>query len=332
MQHITNGKQRVLVCPLDWGLGHATRCIPLIYTYLSKGHTVLLGGSGPSLRVLQQTFPQLQVINFPSFTLQYSRGASQVGAVLKALPRLLKHTWWEHKRLPQLIQQYGITQVVSDNRFGLFTKQVPCYYITHQLHVKLPQPFGFLEPLVARLHRNLMNQYTACWVPDFANKAVSLAGDLSHPKRLPNRVHYIGPLSRFADASTIDSSCLQQSKSTSLTLALLSGIEPQRTIFETYLLDSLQLEPSDRVVLVQGKPQESTPMYYHGKVEVYASLPTQQLAQLLQQASHIICRSGYSTIMDLHALQKLSVTTWVPTPGQPEQEYLARYLRTKDFC
>jgi uncharacterized protein (TIGR00661 family) len=322
-------KQRILVCPLDWGLGHATRCIPLIFSYLEQGHQVLLAGSGPSLQVLKQTFPQLPVVDFPSFTLQYSRGSSQIWAVLKAMPRLVRHTYWEHKHLPMLIQQYGITQVLSDNRFGLFCKQVPCYYLTHQLHIKLPRPFGFLESLVARLHRSVIHRYTACFVPDFEDLSHSLAGELSHPKRLPNRVQYIGPLTRFSLSESSPAPAINTSKT--LTVAVLSGVEPQRSIFEKYLLDSLQLEPAQRVVLVQGKPTENKPMQLHGKVEVYASLPTQDLRQLLLQATHIICRSGYSTVMDLHALGKLSVTTWVPTPGQPEQEYLATYLRTKDF-
>lgn len=322
-------KQRILVCPLDWGLGHATRCIPLIFSYLEQGHQVLLAGSGPSLQVLKQTFPQLPVVDFPSFTLQYSRGTSQVWAVLKAMPRLVRHTYWEHQRLPFLIKQHGITQVLSDNRFGLFCKQVPCYYLTHQLHIKLPRPFGFLEPLVARLHRSVIHRYTACLVPDFEDLSRSLAGELSHPKCMPARVQYIGPLTRFSQSESSPVPAVNTSKT--LTVAVLSGVEPQRSIFEKYLLDSLQLEPAQRVVLVQGLPTENKPMQLHGKVEVYASLPTQDLRQLLLQATHIICRSGYSTVMDLHALGKLSATTWVPTPGQPEQEYLATYLRTKDF-
>lgn len=328
--HTFTNKQRILVCPLDWGLGHATRCIPLIYAFLKEGHTVLLAGSGPSLLRLKQEFPQLQAIDFPSFTLQYSKGTSQVWAVVKALPRLVKHTQWEHRALPSLLAHYNITMVVSDNRFGLFTHLVPCAYLTHQLWIKLPSPFTFLEPLVARWHRRIIAKYTYCWVPDYADIDASLAGELSHPKRVPANVMYVGPLSRFSLPHASHRSALPTSENT-LTLALLSGVEPQRSIFEQYLLDSLQIEPANRVVLVQGLPQTTQPPYKNGKVEVFPYLSTEQLLPLLQQATRIICRSGYSTVMDLAALGKLQQAVFVPTPGQSEQEYLAQYLRTKHF-
>ena len=319
-----NGKKRILVCPLDWGLGHATRCIPLIYAFLHEGHEVLLAGSGPSAELLRQEFPHLTFIPFESFTLRYSSGASQVGAVLKALPRLFRRIKTEQQELVSIVQSYAITDVVSDNRFGCYCKEARSIYITHQLRVKLPSPFGFLEPLVARWHRRIIQKYDACWVPDYEDAACSLAGELSHPKKMPKHVTYIGPLSRFSKAE-------YPKGETTLTVAVLSGIEPQRSIFEQYLLDSLQIEPASKVVLIQGMPEKKNIPYRVGKVEVYPSMPTQQLQDLLMQATHIICRSGYSTIMDLEAIGKLQVATFVPTPGQPEQEYLATYLSTKKF-
>ncbi len=317
-------RKRILVCPLDWGLGHASRCIPLIYAFLEEGHEVLLAGSGQSAQLLKQEFPTLTFIPFESFTLRYSAGTSQIGAVLKAFPRLLKRIKTEQKELASIVQAYAITEVVSDNRFGCYCKAVKSIYITHQLRVKLPSPFGFLEPLVALWHRRLIEKYDACWVPDYEDADKALAGELSHPKKRPNNVTYIGPLSRFVKSEPQDAS-------TRLTVAVLSGIEPQRSIFEEYLLDSLQIEPAERVVLVQGLPDKSSEPRCVGKVEVYPSMSTQPLQDLLLQATHIICRSGYSSVMDLAAMGKLSVVTFVPTPGQPEQEYLASYLRAKKF-
>ena len=319
-----SGKQRILVCPLDWGLGHASRCIPLIYDFLNQGHEVLLAGSGASAQLLQQEFPTLTFIPFESFTLRYSAGSSQIGAVLRAFPRLLKRIKTEHKELASIVKSYAITQVVSDNRFGCYCKEVKSIYITHQLWVKLPSPFGFLEPLVASWHRGIIEKYDACWVPDYEEAEKSLAGELSHPKVMPNNVTYIGPLSRFDRPE-------KQGELSTLTVAVLSGIEPQRSIFEQYLLDTLQIEPSDKVILVQGLPQKGVQPFTVGKVTVYPSLPSAQLQVLLQQASRIICRSGYSSVMDLAILGKLSATTFIPTPGQPEQEYLAGYLRAKKF-
>lgn len=318
------GKQRILVCPLDWGLGHASRCIPLIYDFLNQGHEVLLAGSGASAQLLQQEFPTLTFIPFESFTLRYSAGSSQIGAVLRASPRLLKRIKTEQEELASIVKLYAITLVVSDNRFGCYCKGVRSIYITHQLRVKLPSPFTFLEPWVARWHRNIIEKYDECWVPDYEEAEKSLAGELSHPKVMPNNVTYIGPLSRFDRPE-------KQGELSTLTVAVLSGIEPQRSIFEEYLLDSLQIEPAERVVLVQGLPDKGSEPHCVGKVEVYPSMSTQPLQDLLLQATHIICRSGYSSVMDLAAMGKLSVATFVPTPGQPEQEYLAWCLRTKKF-
>lgn len=321
---MTENKQRILVCPLDWGLGHASRCIPLIYAFLRKGHEVFLAGSGVSATLLTQTFPTLPFIPFTSFTLRYSAGTSQVGAVLKALPRLFNSIKAENKELARIVEKYGITQVISDNRFGCYHAAVKSVYITHQVWVKLPAPFGWLEPLVAHWHRKIMEKYAECWIPDFQDAKESLAGTLSHPKRLPANARYIGPLSRFAAEH-------KPTDLQSLTIAVLSGVEPQRSIFEQYLLDSLQIESANRVVLVQGLPNAECKPFKVGRVEVYPTMPTDVLQPLLQQATHIICRSGYSSVMDMHALGKLSVCTFIPTPGQPEQEYLAQYLRAKHF-
>lgn len=317
-------QQRILVCPLDWGLGHATRCIPLIYTFLKQGHQVFIAGSGPSYRLLCQEFPTLVAIDFLSFTLRYSSGTSQVGAVLKAFPRLVYRTLQEHKELKRIVRQYAITQIVSDNRFGCYHPAVKSIYITHQLAIKFPSPFCFLEPLAAYCHRKLIRKYDECWIPDYESQTACLAGELSHQLPFPQNCKYIGPLSRFSMPQ-------QPVQTRSLTVAVVSGVEPQRTIFEQYLLDSLQVDASQQVVLVQGLPQYAGREYWKGKVRVVASMPAAELCQLLLQAERIYCRSGYSSIMDMHAIGKLNVTTFVPTPGQPEQEYLAAYLRTKNL-
>ena len=316
-------QEKILICPLDWGLGHASRCIPLIYAFLQQGHEVLYAGSGDAFALLQREFPQLTGIDLPSFTLRYSSTSSQVWAVAKALPRLLRMSIAEHRRIRKIVREYGITRVVSDNRFALYGCGCECVYLTHQVWVKLPQSVAWLEPLVAFLHRKIMQRYDACWIPDYAERELSLAGELSHPRKLPANAQYIGPLSRFVPVA--------DKETTSLTMAVLSGVEPQRSLWEALLLEQLQQDEACRVVLVQGLPQKEVVPYKVGRVEVYASMPTEQLQQHLMQASHIICRSGYSSIMDMAALGKMAQTTFVPTPGQSEQEYLAVYLNAKNF-
>ena len=312
--------RRILISPLDWGLGHASRIIPLINRYLEQGDNVIIAGSGLSLNLLKKQFPTLQSIEIPSFKMKYSAGKSQVWAVAKAFPKLIYYSIREHKALKRIVKEEKIDFVISDNRFGLYHKSVPCAYITHQLMIKLPRGWSFLEGFVAFVHRSIINKFTECWVPDFKESERSLAGELSHPAKLPRNVKYIEPISRFA------STRVNKLLTPNLALAILSGAEPQRTIFEKELLVSLQNYPHENIILVQGKIEAEQKVTKVGKVTVYNFMSTEQLQEHILKADEIICRSGYSSIMDLYALGKLKNATLIPTPGQTEQEYLAEYI------
>ena len=350
--------RRILISPLDWGLGHASRIIPIINRLLEQGDNVIIAGSGLSLNLLQQHFPQLKSIEIPSFKMKYSAGKSQVWAVIKAFPKLIYYSIREHKALKRIVKEENIDFIISDNRFGLYHKTVPCAYITHQLMIKLPRRWSFLEGLVAFVHRCIINRFTECWVPDFAPLDKSLAGELSHPNKKPRNVKYIGALSRFSkrctpygratvgdtitQASPLRSDTCLQKRITpygrenitpnssllipNLALAILSGAEPQRSIFEKKLLASLQNNPHENIILVQGKVEAEQKVTQVGKVKVYNFMNTQELEEHILKADEIICRSGYSSIMDLYALGKLKNATLIPTPGQSEQEYLAEYI------
>ncbi len=316
--------RRILISPLDWGLGHASRIIPLIDKYLELGDNVIIAGSGMSLNLLQKQFPHLQSIEIPSFTMRYSAGKSQVWAVAKAFPSLIYYSIKEHKALKRIVNDENIDFIISDNRFGLYHKSVPSAYITHQLLIKLPKGWSWLEPFAAFVHRCIINKFTECWVPDFESCQNSLAGELSHPTKLPKNVKYIGVLSRFnlseRSVGTLGSCVRNQ------ILAILSGAEPQRTMLEEELLISLQEDQHENIILVQGKVEAEQKVSKVGKVTVYNYMNTEQLQEHILKADEIICRSGYSSIMDLYALGKLKNATLFPTPGQSEQEYLAEYI------
>ena len=343
--------RRILISPLDWGLGHASRIIPLINRHLEQGDNVIIAGSGLSLNLLQKHFPTLRSIEIPSFKMKYSAGKSQVWAVAKAFPKLVYYSFKEHKALKRIVKEENIDFIISDNRFGLYHKTVPCAYITHQLMIKLPRPWGFLEHFVAFVHRCIINKFTECWVPDFKEVEHSLAGELSHPAKLPRNVKYIGAISRFAirripyghatigypitQASPLCSdTCLQnritpygrENITPNFVLAILSGAEPQRSIFEQELLSKLQNYPHENIILVQGKIEAEQRKTKVGKITVYNFMSTEELQENILKADEIICRSGYSSIMDLYALGKLQNATLIPTPGQTEQEYLAKYI------
>ena len=313
--------RRILISPLDWGLGHASRIIPLINRYLEQGDNVIIAGSGLSLSLLEKQFPTLESIEIPSFSMRYSAGKSQVWAVIKAFPKLIYYSIREHSALKRIVKEENIDFIISDNRFGLYHKTVPSAYITHQLLIKLPKGWAWLEPFVAFVHRGIINRFTECWVPDFEDMSESLAGELSHPNKKPRNVKYIGTLSRFQLGVRSEELGVRN-----LVIAILSGAEPQRSIFEKELLVSLQSKPHENIILVQGKIEAEQKVSKVGKVTVYNFMSSEELQEYILKADEIICRSGYSSIMDLYALGKLQNATLIPTPGQTEQEYLAEYI------
>ena len=317
---------KILVAPLNWGLGHATRCVPLIDKWLQEGHEVVLGGDGDSLIWLYRHFPSLRFVELAPLDLRYSRSKSQVGAILRALPKLIRFSWMDHILVNRLVEQEHFDLIVSDNRFGLWTKKVKSVYLTHQLTIAMPRFWRWLEPLACGLHKWVYTHYNEVWVPDYEDERKALAGRLSHPKRLQKNVQYIGPLSRFQRVES------RKSKVERLisyhTVCVLSGLEPQRSIMEEELLRRYN-DSKERVLIVRGKVTEPYVMLQHRKISLVPWLKDEALAQALQEAEHIICRSGYSSVMDLHILGVSNKTEWIPTPGQPEQEYLATLLSLK---
>ena len=311
---------KILIAPLNWGLGHATRCIPLVRQYLERGDEVVLGGDGESLFLLQRHFPQLRVIQLPSLELRYAANDQQRGFYLRAIPALLRFTIADHYYLRQQLAIEHFDLIISDNRFGLFTRQTRCVYITHQLYVRLPRRLRIFQPLARAIHACVFKRYHEVWVPDFANSENSLAGELCHGGCFDTYVKYIGPLSRFASSEGTPKELRRNSEYS--VVAILSGLEPQRSIFEQAILERYANTP-DKVLIVRGKVAEAQTKISRNNITMVASLSDQALLEVMEQATTIIARSGYSTIMDLAVLGLLHKAELHPTPGQSEQEYLA---------
>lgn len=294
---------KILVAPLNWGLGHASRCIPLVARFLSEGHEVVLGGDGDSLQLLRSHFPELEVMDLAPLDLHYGQTSSQIGTLLVQLPAMIRWCRADNRRINSVQKIYHFDRIVSDNRFGLFVTDSECetIYITHQLHICLPYVMRWMESLAEWIHGRIIAQYNRCWIPDYA-EFPGLAGRLSHPRTLPHHAQYIGPLSRF---STITP---HNHVSPITSVALISGLEPHRSLFEARLRE-------------EAKGDEAHWLFLTGRMDKKQPLDS-EVADALCNADRIYCRSGYSTIMDLHVLGVLSRAVFTPTPGQSEQEYL----------
>lgn len=313
---------KVLICPLNWGLGHATRCIPIIRQYLAEGNEILIASDGYPQEILKENFPELIHLTFKSYDIRYSSTDSQLGAMFRSLPRIFRGIISERLWIRKVVKKEKIDLIISDNRFGLWHKKVKSIYITHQLMIKMPAFMGFAEIIVWMGHRFFINRFTECLIPDFAGKT-NLSGDLSHKYPLPANARFIGPLSRFEDPDNYNSELILD------IFILISGPEPHRTIFEEQMMKAF--ENSDKsIVIVRGLPNEnSLPDLPEGRIRIFNHLASDDLAKFILASKQIICRSGYTTIMDLYQLNCLSKADFHPTPGQTEQEYLKEHLRNQ---
>lgn len=302
-----------MVAPLDWGLGHATRCIPIIRELELLGATPILGGSGNSLQLLQQEFRTLESIELPDYQVSYPQGKNMAGHFIFEAPRLLRRIGLENQVLQSKIKEHQLDAVISDSRFGLWTNQVPTAFVSHQLWIRSP----FLQGLVRYLNKQYIQRFGACWIPDFAENN-NLAGALSHPSLEKPVCTYVGPLSRFKSGIATETQWDH--------IAIVSGPEPQRGKLEKLLNEQLSVLEGKHLMVcgIPGKRVERQV----GNLKVVNHLTAVELEAAINQAAHVICRSGYSSLMDLAVLGKPALL--IPTPGQTEQEYLAHLAMDQD--
>lgn len=309
---------RVLLAPLDWGLGHATRCVPLVRLLQEQGCEVVLAADAAVAALLGKEFPGITIKQLKGYDIRYSSGSSLAASMLWQLPRIFSSIRYEHEWLNEVLEQETFHLIISDNRPGFYSRRVPSVYITHQLLIHSGKG-AWMNRLLQQLHHRYIKQFTSVWVPDFETQP-NLAGELSHPGKPLAQPVYLGALSRMqAVSNTINYDLL----------ILLSGPEPQRSLLEEKLLRQLS-SINKTVLLVRGLPATSNiPLQLPGHITVFDHLPAAQLQEAICMSELVICRSGYTTLMDLVKLQKKAVL--IPTPGQPEQEYLAHYMQQQQL-
>lgn len=308
--------KRVLVAPLNWGLGHATRCIPIINKLLQNGFEVILASDGRSLQLLQIEFPKLQTIELPAYDISYATH-SMIFNIAYQIPKILFAIWKENSFVKKVVKKEKIDIIISDNRFGCKTLQTKNIFITHQLNIIIP--FKPLEWVVNKINQLKINQFDECWVPDFKGEN-NLAGRLSKSDRVKN-VKYVGTLSRFEKKNLPKEYDI---------LVILSGPEPQRTNLEKIIKEKLK-GLNKKCLIIQGCTDKEEIIELNEQIKIVSYLNSTDLNEAILYSELVICRSGYSSIMDLIKLHKKAIL--VPTPGQTEQEYLASKLKqTQQFC
>ena len=323
-QAVKKGKnQRILVVPLDWGLGHATRCIPVIYELLRNECEVWLAGEGDQEILLKNEFPNLPFLPLKGYRVRYGRSRIDLlWSVFFQIFGILKTIREENNWLKKAVTEFHFDAVIADNRYGLYHSSVASVFITHQLTIKTP--FGkWSEHFLKKINYRFINRFTECWIPDEEKENV-LAGELSHPDKMPAiPVYYTGILSRFKKKNI-------QEKKNHLFISL-SGPEPQRTLLENKIINDIS-QYNGTACIVRGLPGALTFIPSTNDIRFYNHLPAEEFNKEMEMADYVISRSGYSTVMDIVTLGKKSIL--IPTPGQTEQEYLAKYLTQKkiSFC
>lgn len=312
-------RKTILVAPLNWGLGHASRCIPLIHALQDQNFDVLIASDGASLDFLQKEFPILPSVELPSYSIKYAKSGKHLKwALLKRIPKILRAIEEEKKRVKDLVDSGMIQGIISDNRWGVFNDMVPSVYVTHQLNVLS----GITTSITSKKHQKIIERFDECWVPDTFGPN-NLSGELGHLKDSQIKIRYLGILSRMRKMDLPSQYDI---------LFLLSGPEPQRRILEEKILS--QFKDQDKsMILVRGVVDSQQTRKRMGNISVVNYLLKNELEEVMNASSLVVSRPGYTTLMDLSILEKKAF--FIPTPGQDEQMYLAKRmkkLRMAPYC
>jgi UDP:flavonoid glycosyltransferase YjiC (YdhE family) len=312
------GQPRVLVAPLDWGLGHATRCIPVIHELLAQGAEPWLAGEKAQEQLLRSEFPQLQFLHLAGYRIRYSKtSAGLIWKMIRQVPKMRNAIQYENEWLKKMIAKYRFAAVISDNRYGLYNEKIPCVFITHQLQIKSAAG-KWTEALLQKSNYRYIERFSTCWVPDESGEP-NLGAALSHPKQMPRvPVKYCGVLTRMNKTEAVEEK--------GHLLIILSGPEPQRTLLENKIVEEISEYPGT-VTVVRGLPGGAHLIPSTNGINFYNHLPAMELNKEMERAEWVISRSGYSTVMDAVYLRKKCI--FIPTPGQTEQEYLSESLLMK---
>jgi hypothetical protein len=260
----------------------------------------------------------LEFINLPGYRIEYpQKGSSFIIKILLQIPKILWAIHQENKWLKHQLKKRSWDIVISDNRYGLYNEKVTSIFITHQLRV-ISSAGKIIDGFIQQFLYKKINLFSQCWIPDIEGDE-NIAGVLSHPEKKPNKFTYIGLLSRLNK---------KNEPSNGPILVMLSGPEPQRTILENILIKQIEILPT-AFFFVRGLPEASEQLSKRKNIIFKNFMDLQELSKAMSDAPLVICRAGYSSIMDLLKLNKRAIL--IPTPGQSEQLYLADRMKDLDL-
>ncbi|WP_412464969.1 glycosyltransferase [Flavobacterium mekongense] len=316
LPNLKTTEKNILIAPLNWGLGHATRCIPVIRELQHFGFTPIIASDGVALRLLQKEFPELISIELPSYEIEYAKDEKDFKwKLIKNSPKMIQAIFEEKKKVKALVKQYDLKGIISDNRLGVYSKKVPSVFITHQLNVLS----GKTTWISSKLHQFFIAKFTECWIPDSKDQP-NLTGKLGHLEDSSLNLKYLGPLSRLVKKNLPLRYDL---------MVILSGPEPQRTMLEEKLTEELK-NYMGKILFIKGKVETEQKTTIEDHFTYYNFMTSEEVEKAFNESDLVLCRSGYTTVMDLAKLDKKAF--FIPTPGQFEQEYLAKRFKRKGMA
>ncbi|MFM9076036.1 MAG: glycosyltransferase [Bacteroidota bacterium] len=311
-------KPRVLVAVLDWGLGHATRIVPLIRALMARGIRPVVASSGQALEFLRREFPKLEIRELPAYGVRYPIYGNLLLQVFAQSWQVLRAIRKEHDCLNDWCKQKSFDLIISDHRYGCHNKEVRSVFIGHQLSIPVTGFWRLFSGAINRIHWSMIRRFDVIWVPDHPDRRLS--GALSCADLHP--LKFIGPLSRFSPSA-------EDVHKKYAVMAIVSGPDPQRSAFAERAEEQLAALDAP-CLLVTGEPGSGSGVRKRGNLEILPHLDSAAFAAALRSSGHVLSRSGYTSLMDYAAL---GIRPWlVPTPGMPEQEYLARRLQAEGIA
>lgn len=318
-------KAKICISPIDWGLGHATRCIPLIQALEKLNYQVFIATEGYHEAILREALPNARFLQLRGYRIKYVRiGLLLPLAIFFQIPQIIYNIYYEYMWLQKKQRELQFDIIISDNRFGFYHKNIPSVFITHQLNFQMP--FEWATLLFQKIQYAWLKKFSACWVPDMEGEN-NLSGILANTKLKPNiPIWYMGCLSRLKQ---YDDPSAVVYKDPIVFLGIVSGPEPQRTLLEN-LLWTKGNQLNLKFTVVAGTPKVKQAFQQNENATKYPHLSGVDLVKEINRTDYIICRGGYTTLMELIPFEKKLIL--IPTPGQTEQILLGKIWQEKKWA